>query len=205
VSGTRVTIRGAGSTTLKVTLKGDNNHEAVEVSKEFVVKKANQGINFVELAEMDFTQSTFQLEAKASSFLPVTFSSDNEAVATIGYRNVVTIHSIGTANITATQQGNNNFNAAEPVSRQLKVTEVVGIEETPNMSMSVYPNPAKEEVVIVTRETIQSVQLTDILGRSINNYTLKENTINIQNLSSGLFYVIVNTSKHHKTFKVNKQ
>jgi hypothetical protein len=204
VNGTRVNIRGAGSTTIKVTIKGDNNYEAVEVSKELVVNKADQGITFAELAEVEISQAPFQLHAKTSSFLSVAFSSDNEAVATVD-GNVVTIHSAGIANITATQEGNNNFNAAETVSRQLKVMGVVGTEETPNMSMSVYPNPAKDELVIVTRETIQSVQLTDVLGKAINNYTLKGNTINIQNLSSGMFYVIVNTAKHNRTFKINKQ
>ena len=62
----------------------------------------------------------FELHAEASSDLPVTFTSSNEAVATIA-GNVVTIHAGGITTITASQEGNDIFLAAEPVQRILQV------------------------------------------------------------------------------------
>lgn len=63
---------------------------------------------------------SYTLSAVASSNLPVSYSSDNTAVATVS-GNVVTIVGVGTATITATQPGDATFGAATPVTQALTV------------------------------------------------------------------------------------
>ncbi|MEI6143355.1 MAG: LamG-like jellyroll fold domain-containing protein, partial [Mariniphaga sp.] len=60
------------------------------------------------------------MTASASSGLTVSFASDNTSVATVS-GNTVTIVGVGTTNITASQAGDANFNAASDYVRQLVV------------------------------------------------------------------------------------
>lgn len=62
----------------------------------------------------------FTLSASASSGLPVTFSSSKPAVASVS-GNTVTIHKAGWAKLTATQAGDDDYQAAAPVTLELEV------------------------------------------------------------------------------------
>jgi uncharacterized repeat protein (TIGR02543 family) len=85
------------------------------------ITKANQTITFGALANKTTADVPFNLTATASSGLTVSYTSSNTAVATI-VGNTVTIVGVGTTNITATQSGNNNYNAAADVIQPLTVT-----------------------------------------------------------------------------------
>ena len=84
------------------------------------ITKANQTITFGPLPTATVGDPPFTLSATASSGLAVTYSSDNTGVATIS-GNTVTIVGQGTANITASQAGNGNYNAAPDVVQPLNV------------------------------------------------------------------------------------
>jgi hypothetical protein len=121
VEGNVITITGAGSATITAYQAGNTQYEAAtEVSQTLVVKKKNQFIDFDRLPEKSISNSPFVLSAEATSGLPVTYKSLNTSVATVN-GNMVTIVGAGTAEITASQSGNNNFEAAEDVARFLYV------------------------------------------------------------------------------------
>jgi hypothetical protein len=87
------------------------------------INPGSQTINFAALSAVTFGGSTFTLSATGGpSTSPVTFSSDNPFVASVT-GNVVTITGAGTANITASQAGNANYNAAADVVRSLTVNQ----------------------------------------------------------------------------------
>jgi hypothetical protein len=67
-----------------------------------------QTINFPEIPEKSFGDSSFTLQAVASSGLPVTYRSSDPTVASVNGA-VVTILSAGTSIITASQEGNTSF------------------------------------------------------------------------------------------------
>jgi len=91
------------------------------VTNVYTVTRAAQTIAFVELPEFTYGDSEFSLTATASSELPVSYESDNLAVATILGSNV-TIVAAGTGTITAIQSGNVNYLPASNVSRELIVS-----------------------------------------------------------------------------------
>jgi hypothetical protein len=62
-----------------------------------------------------------QLTATASSELPVTYSSDNGEVAVIVDGNKLSIVGIGTATITARQNGNGDYKPAAPVDKTITI------------------------------------------------------------------------------------
>jgi len=98
------------------------NYSLVQPSLTGTITKANQTIAFAELPSATTSTLPFSLTATSTSALAVAYSSSNPAVAIVA-GNVVTIVGPGTTTITASQDGNNNFNAATPVARTLSVTE----------------------------------------------------------------------------------
>jgi uncharacterized protein YjdB len=121
VIGVSLMITGAGTTDITASQAGNNNYNpAVAVMHTLTVSKANQNIAF-SLPIKTMIDPDFNLDqlANTNSGLPLTYTSDNAAVATI-VGNMVTITGVGSANITASQAGNANYNAASEV-RQLVV------------------------------------------------------------------------------------
>lgn len=82
-----------------------------------------QTITFEALSEKSFGNENFLLEAKASSGLPVVYTSSNDLVAKVN-SNSITIVGAGTAIITASQIGNTEYRAARSVSQSLVVNKV---------------------------------------------------------------------------------
>jgi hypothetical protein len=89
---------------------------------DIIVIKENQTIIFDILPSKTVCDLKFDLIASVRSELPVTFISSNKDVATIS-GNKVTITGAGTTEITASQSGNNDYNAAPSIKRTLTVTE----------------------------------------------------------------------------------
>jgi Secretion system C-terminal sorting domain len=83
---------------------------------------ATQTINFPSITNKVYGSPSFKLKATASSGLPVTYTSLNTAVAIV-VGDSITIVGAGTADIVASQVGNNIYSAATPVVRTLTVTK----------------------------------------------------------------------------------
>jgi len=116
----KVHIVGAGTATITATQSGNDRYIAVNTSVDLTVNKLQQTINFPYIDLKNHNDADFDLNATASSGLPVTYTSNNTAVANI-IGNRVHIVAAGTAIITASQAGNLNINAAVDVSQNLNV------------------------------------------------------------------------------------
>ncbi|MFZ4456139.1 MAG: beta strand repeat-containing protein [Bacteroidales bacterium] len=84
------------------------------------ITKADQTITFAALPSKSIGDAKFKLTATASSSLTLTYVSSNLAVATI-VGDSVTIVGEGTVDITASQAGNGNYNAATDVIQPLTI------------------------------------------------------------------------------------
>lgn len=114
------TPTAAGSAT--VTVKGTNSAgDSTPAAIDFTIAKANQTITFANINKQ-YGDAAFPLTGTSSAGLTLAYSSSNTAVATIS-GNTVTITGVGTANITASQPGDANYNAATDVVRTLTVTK----------------------------------------------------------------------------------
>ena len=125
VTGNTVTIVGVGLVTITASQAGNSNYNAAtDVAQSFTVNKANQAITFNTLVNRTTAETTYTLNAFATSFLTVTYASSNTAVATVS-GNIVTIVGPGSTTITASQVGNEFYNAATEVSQsQLVLTAI---------------------------------------------------------------------------------
>ena len=72
--------------------------------------------------------------------------------------------------------------------------KITGIEES-TMATSIYPNPTDGPVNIESEETIHSIQVFDINGRTIlnmNNLNTNKETINLYEQSGGVYIIKIN-------------
>ena len=122
VNGNELTIVGAGTTTITASQDGDANYTAAaNVDQELVINKANQTIIFEALSAQTFGDAPFTLAATGGgSSSPVIFTSSNLNVATLDGEEV-TIVGAGTAIITASQEGDDNYLAATNVDQELVI------------------------------------------------------------------------------------
>jgi hypothetical protein len=85
------------------------------------ITKADQSITFGSLSNKQVGDAAFALSASANSGLTVSYSSSDTAVATVA-GSTVTVVGVGTTTITASQAGDDNYNAATSVPQSLTVT-----------------------------------------------------------------------------------
>ncbi|HYH57120.1 MAG TPA: gliding motility-associated C-terminal domain-containing protein, partial [Anseongella sp.] len=123
-------ITGAGNAVITATLAENPNYEnRPSVSRELIVHKAPQTIDFVLPGEVERDAGVIALDIITSSGLPVTLSSSDEQVAVVtgaAGENQLKILRLGTSIITASQPGDANYLPAEPVSRELQVVDPAG-------------------------------------------------------------------------------
>ncbi|MFZ4707300.1 MAG: T9SS type A sorting domain-containing protein, partial [Bacteroidales bacterium] len=104
-----------GNVTVYVNQAGDDNYNAAsQASESFAVSKADQTITFDALPVKHVGDPDFDLDASSTSSLLITYTSATPAVASV-LGKLVTVHSIGSTNITASQPGNDYYNAAASV------------------------------------------------------------------------------------------
>jgi hypothetical protein len=133
ISGKTVTLLKKGTVTITAAQSGnDNYYEAPSVSRVLTInednnaEKKNQTITFeIGFTEWNYAMGELTLEATSSSGLPVTFTSNHQYVRING--NILKLVYEGThyddnAIITASQAGNDEYNAAPNVSRTLRVS-----------------------------------------------------------------------------------
>ncbi len=134
VDGNIITIVKPGVTTIKATQNGNKNYSSAQsIERTLIVNKAEQKIEWYELATKNYGDEDFALPKTTDKGLSISYTSDNERVATIN-GNIVSIKNAGVANITATQSGDDYYNAATSVTQTLtvsKIAQVITFNELP--------------------------------------------------------------------------
>ncbi len=89
--------------------------------------------------------------------------------------------------------------------RMMKFDITSGIQNTKSMEnlLSIYPNPAMNEIVINAPYAIKSVSLTNMLGRTVfsRQYNAPQIHVDIAGIPSGQYFVNVNNERHVRLVK----
>jgi len=170
--------------TVPITVSGgsDNSYSFAYVSGTLTINKADQTITFDPLPDKETDDPDFDPGATASSGLTVSYSSDNLLVATI-VSDMIHIVDAGTSNITASQSGNTNYNAASDVIQPLTVSVATGLENPVSSSKSFIIYPANNLINIQTLDNEwsgqqNSVRVFNIIGNPVNDLQNVELTRN---------------------------
>ena len=191
VSGSTVTIVGAGTTTITASQAGDDSYNAAaDVEKSLTVAKADQTITFGALPTNKKTgDADFAPGATASSGLDVTYASSNTAVATI-VSGMIHIVAAGTTTITASQAGNDNYNAAADVTQALNVT-ATGILDASVKALGVSPNPADGYIKIDNAASLKKIEVLNMQGKVVKSVTNSgsQAVIDVSDLDAGIYTI----------------
>ncbi|WP_188505791.1 BspA family leucine-rich repeat surface protein [Parapedobacter pyrenivorans] len=118
-----ITITGAGETTITASVPENANYNSrPQESRILTVNKAQQVITLTAPTEVDRDAGTVEVIATSSSGLPVELSVDDIEVASLSGA-ALNIRRLGTVRITATQDGDANHEAAEPVQVTIRVVD----------------------------------------------------------------------------------
>jgi mRNA-degrading endonuclease HigB of HigAB toxin-antitoxin module len=122
VSGNKLIVKGVGTATITASQAGNDNYNpAIAVSRNQVITKANQTIAFGVLSSQPYSlNGEIDLTATCDSGLSVSYSSDNSNVVQVSGNKLI-MKGVGTATITASQAGNDNYNPAIAVSRTISI------------------------------------------------------------------------------------
>lgn len=114
-----------GSYTVTAHVDYGSNFEPTTLEGVLTITKVDQTIRFIAPTQVILEETpTLQLVAEASSSLPVHFSIDEAAereIATVSPSGEIQFLKPGFVTVTASQDGNENYNAAKSVSRKIEV------------------------------------------------------------------------------------
>jgi hypothetical protein len=149
------------------------------------INKQNQTITFNTLPNKHANDAPFELTATASSGLPVTFSSSDPAIASVN-GTTVTIHLAGSTIITATQAGDNNWNAATK-PQTLTITTATGIENIEE-KCAISPNPVANTLYIhLPNPGNIKYSIFNMAGSKVQSGITKDKSIDVSGLQAGVY------------------
>jgi hypothetical protein len=123
VVGNVATILKAGAVTITASQLGDVDfNAATSIDQVLVVNKADQLITFDELPSKTYGDDAFVLTALSSSGLDITYTSSDPTIAEVSGNTVAMVRA-GFVTITASQQGDSNFNAADDEDQLLTISK----------------------------------------------------------------------------------
>ena len=124
----KVTLVGAGETTIKASFAGNDTYSAAEASYKLIVSKNKDlGLAFSDDKAMATIDEDFTPPTLANpNQLAVTYSSSNTNVATVGDEGQITLVGPGVTTITASFAGNNIYEKGA-VSYELTVKKNYGL------------------------------------------------------------------------------
>jgi hypothetical protein len=93
-------------------------------------------------------------------------TSSDLTVATID-GSTVTIVGAGTTTITASQAGDDNYHAADPVAQTLEVMEITALTVEEEDRILVYPNPASSTMILQFESGMRSIRMLNLNGQTV--------------------------------------
>jgi hypothetical protein len=79
--------------------------------------------------------------------------------------------------------------------------KTLGIESTKSENeISIYPNPTASKLNIDSKQEIETISVTDLVGKKINNYTFSNHQIDCNQLENGIYFISIKT-KNQTSFQ----
>ncbi|TJY65521.1 PKD domain-containing protein [Sphingobacterium alkalisoli] len=139
VSYTNNTHTNAGTYNITANIEGGNNYNDLSLTANLTIHKAPQSITFISPGVLSRDAGTIALDVYASSDLPVNLSVDDAFIATVSGTDLM-VHRLGTVRVSATQPGNANYEAAEPVYMDIKIANDASAKVPIRVHQAVSPN-----------------------------------------------------------------
>lgn len=140
IEGNNVVIKHPGTAVITATQTGNKNYLAADTVKQtLTIMKGQQKILLANIPDKVYSDAPFTLDEKTDKGLAIAYTSDNEQVAKTN-GNTITIVGVGTANITASQSGDEYYEAATSVTLPFvvnKAYQVISFKSLPECTYGV--------------------------------------------------------------------
>lgn len=196
--------KGSDAGTYKINISGamSKNYSLSYTSGTLTIKKASQEITWTQQFNDCWVGDDIELNAKSSCGLPITYISSDESIAFVTNENgkqILHLIKDGNVKITATQQGNTNYQPAQEVSKSINVIAKIAssitlnrtsaelIEgETLTLMATIKPETAIEKGVVwqSSNNTIATVKDGVVTAHKVGNAIITATTIDGSNLSA---------------------
>jgi ELWxxDGT repeat protein len=143
IEGVTVTILKAGSATITASQVGNDNYSSAAATQTLTINKAAQTITFEALPAKTFGDEPFVLSASSTSGLTLAYASSDATVAKVD-GTTLTLLKPGSATITASQAGSDNYLAAASVEQSLVVNKAGQTITFEPLATKTYGDPAFE-------------------------------------------------------------
>jgi hypothetical protein len=148
VAGTNIHLTGAGSCTMTASQGGDTNYNpATSVAQSFTIARSTQTITFSALMNKTYGDPDFSVSATATSGLTLSFSASGQCTIA---GTIVHLTGAGACTITASQNGDSNYNAATDVARLFNIAQA---GTTTSLSSSINPSDIGQKVTFTATIT----------------------------------------------------
>jgi gliding motility-associated-like protein len=149
ISGTTVTIVGAGSAVIEASQAADSNYNSTTVTASITVEKDDPVISGFNALTKTYLDSDFNLSATSISTGAITYNSNDNSVATIS-GTTVAIVGAGTTSITLTQIADSNYNT-------IRETVLLTVEKAiPSLTTSNVSKTFASDDFVVDSTTVSS-------------------------------------------------
>jgi ELWxxDGT repeat protein len=194
INGATVEFIGIGEATVYASHPGNNQFCSVSITIVLEVSKAGQEITFEPFSGTTAPEETIPLTGSASSGLPVSYSSSDQAVASID-GSIVLVHTTGSAEITASQAGDEHFVAAADVMQLLTISPVTAVSG-PASEGAVYPVPTDGLVFVRTNGGPANITVSDVSAKPllVTSATTGENQLDLRHLPPGIYIVSIRSN-----------
>lgn len=161
------------------------------------IKKANQIIEWNQQLGTVNVGDVIELTASSTSGLPIKYTSTDETIAEIftqsGKKYVEFLKS-GNVTIRATQEGDENYNEADRVSKPIEVSILTKIDDIQDNANNLYIDHIGDRIIVHNAPLDSTIRVFNLQGTLIMER--KEHVID--GLAKGIYIVSVNG----KSFKV---
>ncbi|MFY0625302.1 MAG: fibronectin type III domain-containing protein [Reichenbachiella sp.] len=188
ISTTATNTSDAGTYAIALTGGEADNYVIVKTDGELTINKADQSISLEEINDKQSTDNPFDVVASASSGLEVTYIVSGPA--TISGSTITLDGTNGTVIVTVSQTGNVNYNAAESMSVSFEVSDILAVGDDLKKSVSIYPNPVTDFVVIDTDEPV-SLNFYSLQGELVKSLVNVRGHIQLSDLRTGHYLMEV--------------
>jgi Leucine-rich repeat (LRR) protein len=196
---------------------GNNSLTALNVSNNIALTHIDCGSNPITSLDVsnhpnlnflgcNYNSTLMALDVSNNPILTQIYCNDTPIsalnVANGNNANFTTFVATNTPNLTCIQVDDVNYSTTNwtlvdaGASFSTNCNYALGVNELElAKKISIYPNPAKSEINISSDNIIESIEFIDVFGKVIKSSLNSNNTIDVSNLSNGLYFLQVYTKE----------
>ncbi len=196
LDGVNVVFTGTGEVQITAIQAGNENYNAAEdVIVSFQVFKRSQTITFNEIDDTSEDDGFVNLDATSDSGLPVTYSVVGPGEVVDG---AMEFTGSGMVQITAMQEGNDAYLAAEVVRRSFEIISSTSEKPLhftrPEGLATVYPNPFTNHLNIDPAAQVPRITVSDLSGKVYFKGIPNNHRLDASGWESGIYVISIKSN-----------